>query len=79
MKKTIFISILSGVEAKDILRTNIVQILLQDPDVCVVLFLKSTERAELYKKEFGHERIIFEVVRNYKPPRFNGYFEWLRF
>ena len=79
MQKTIFISILSGVEAKDILRTNIVEKLLERPDINVVLFLKSKERAELYQKEFGNPRIVFEVVSGYRAPVGNRFFEYLRF
>ncbi len=62
--KTVFVSILSGVEAKDILRTNILETLLKN-NVRVVLFVKNKERVEFYKKEFNHQNLVYEVV----PPR----------
>ena len=75
--KTIFISILSGVEAKDILRTNIVQRLL-DAGVRVVLFLKSYERAEIYKKEFLHPNLVYEVASDFKLSEGDKIFEFLK-
>ncbi|MBI3274147.1 MAG: CDP-glycerol glycerophosphotransferase family protein [Candidatus Colwellbacteria bacterium] len=66
--KTIFISLFEGVEAKNILRTSILPVLLSQPDIRLVLFTKSRERAEYHKKEFRDPRIIFEVV-SLPPPR----------
>jgi len=39
--KTIFITIFEGVEAKNILRTDILPTLLADPEVRIVLFTKN--------------------------------------
>lgn len=60
--KTVFIPIFQGVEAKNILRTDIYKNLIADKDVRLVLFVKSHERADFYKKEFNNERICYEVV-----------------
>ncbi len=60
--KTIFVSLFEGVEAKNILRTDIVPTLLRDPEVKLVLLMKSEERARLYEKEFNNPRIRYEVV-----------------
>lgn len=62
MQKTIFIPLFQGVEAKNILRTGVVDMLLKNPSIRVVLFLKSKERADFYKKEFNHSRMVYEVV-----------------
>lgn len=76
-QKTIFISVLSGVEAKDILRTNVVQNILNAGHK-VVLFLKSHERAELYKKEFLHKNLIYEVVSDFSLSRGDKIFVFLK-
>jgi len=61
-QKTIFISAFEGVETKNILRTGILKSLLNRPDLKIVLLMKNVERANLYKKEFAHPRIFFEVA-----------------
>lgn len=73
--KTVFISILSGVEAKNILRTNILARILLTPQVRVVLFLRSTERVAFYQKEFHHPRLLYEVVTQYPFHPLNAFFE----
>lgn len=60
--KTIFITIFEGVESKNILRTDILKTLLKQPDICLVLFTKSADRASYHQKEFNDPRIIYEVV-----------------
>lgn len=62
--KTIFISILFGVEAKDILRTDVVRRLLHAGHR-VVLFFKSEERINFYKKEFEHPNLVYESVSSF--------------
>ena len=61
-QKTIFISVFEGVEAKTILRTDILTALLEDPDTRLVFLMKSKERIGLYKKEFAGDKIIFELL-----------------
>lgn len=60
--KTIFIPLFQGVEAKNILRTGVIGMLLERPDIRVVIFLKNKERADFYKKEFNHPRLIYEIA-----------------
>lgn len=60
--KTIFISLFEGVEAKNILRTDIIPTLLANPQVRLVLLMKSNERIELYRKEFHDPRLVYAVV-----------------
>ncbi len=60
--KTIFISILSGVEAKAILRTDILSRILKAGDIRVVLFVKSEKTADFYRKDFSDKNILFEVI-----------------
>lgn len=75
--KTIFVSILSGVEAKNILRTDILRRLLESGSR-VVLFVKSKDRIEYYAKEFSHPNLFYETVERYPFSRLNGFFEALR-
>lgn len=73
--KTIFITILEGVESKNILRTGVVdRILDTNPSVKVVLFVKNNERVLYYQKEFHHPRISYEVAEIYEPNRLNKFF-----
>ncbi len=75
--RTIFISILSGIEAKAILHTDILKRLLGHGNR-VVLFLKSNERAELYKREFSHPHLIYEVVSDFELSYGDRFFEFLK-
>ncbi|MEQ1500451.1 MAG: CDP-glycerol glycerophosphotransferase family protein [Parcubacteria group bacterium] len=78
--KTIFITILEGVESKNILRTGVVdRILSNNQSVKVVLFVKNKERAEYYQKEFHHPRISYEVAELYEPNRLNKFFGMRKF
>lgn len=60
--KYIFITVLEGVEVKNILRTSILDTLLTDNEVKLVLFMKSQERVLYYQKEFPHPQLIYEVI-----------------
>lgn len=76
--KTVFISIISGVEAKNLLRTNVISSLLERPDVRVVLFVRTSERAEFYRREFSDQRLIYEVAPEYEPGRVSRFFQRIR-
>lgn len=60
--KTIFLTIIEGVEAKNLLRTSVVRTLLSDPTVRIVLLTKSEAKVEYYKREFSSPRLIYEAV-----------------
>lgn len=60
--KTIFITVFEGVEAKNILRTDVLPTMLADPEVRLVLLMKNQERVERYKNEFGDKRITYEIA-----------------
>lgn len=77
--KTVFIPILQGVEAKNILRTDIFRELLAKSDTRIVFFVGTPEKAAYYEKEFKNERVIYEVIGKFQPPRFDGLFEYLKF
>lgn len=77
--KTIFISIFQGVEAKNILRTAILDTLLKNERVRVVLFTGSKERVDYYKKEFQNDRLIYEVVEVAPASRTDVLFSKLKF
>ncbi len=76
--KTVFVSILSGIEAKSILRTNVVARILEREGTRVVLLVKTAERAEFYKKEFHHGHLVYEVIGPEGFSRFDPFMEWLK-
>jgi CDP-glycerol glycerophosphotransferase (TagB/SpsB family) len=77
--KTIFITIFEGVEVKNILRTPILENLLKEKDIRIVLFTKSEEKVDYYKKEFNDPRLIFEVVENKNLQGIDNFFAKLKF
>ena len=77
--KTIFITIFQGVEAKNILRTDIYKTLIANPDVRIVFFVDSQEREVYYKKEFSHPRVIYEVAPEKKTKGLDKIFSDLQF
>lgn len=76
--KTIFVSIISGVEAKNLLRTNVISLLIVREDIRVVLFVRSQERIAFYQKEFSHPRLAYEAAPDAESGRIWKYFERLR-
>lgn len=79
--KTVFITAFEGVEAKNILRTDILRTLLSSSEIRVILLMKNEERAEAYKKQFSDPRIFYEVVP-YSRSMGKGldrFFAWLKF
>ena len=79
MQKTIFITIFQAVEAKNILRTPILETLLRDPEARLVLFTDSQDKVNYHKKEFGSNRIIYEVVPHIYPKGLDKFFAGLKF
>ncbi len=77
--KTIFISIFEGVEAKNILRTPILETLLKESDIRIVLFTKSEERVKYYQNEFNDPRISYEVVKRKPVSGLDAFFAKLKF
>jgi len=77
--KTVFISIFQGVEARNILRTSILKTLLKDPQIRIVLFTRSREKADFYQKEFNDPRLIYEVAACPRPGGLDKFFAWLKF
>lgn len=60
--RSIFITLFQGVEAKNILRTDIYKKLAAQSDVRLVFFVGSPERADYYRKEFSAANVFYEVV-----------------
>lgn len=77
--KTIFLTVFQGVEARNILRTDIFNILKSEKNIRLVLFVNSKERKEYLLKDFNGDQIFYEVVDNYKTPSFNKVFTFLKF
>lgn len=67
--KTIFVTAFEGVEAKNILRTDVLAALLRDPEARLVVFMKNAERVDWYRGEFSDPRITYEIVPR---PRVSG-------
>ncbi len=77
--KTIFVTIFEGVEVKNILRTPILTNLLTEKDIRIVLFTKSKEKVDFYKKEFTDPRLIFEYVEWKQVSKIDHFFGKLKF
>lgn len=78
--KTIFISIFSGIEVKNLLRTTVARSLLADEAVRLVLLATGgAERAAHFRREFSHPRIIVESVPAYRPCGADALFQTLSF
>lgn len=77
--RTIFITIFQGVEFRNIIRTDIYRELVNRPDTRLVLFTNSAIKRDYYQKEFSAPNVIYEVVENYRPSRFNSLFWFLKF
>ncbi|MBI4132353.1 MAG: CDP-glycerol glycerophosphotransferase family protein [Candidatus Sungbacteria bacterium] len=77
--RTIFITIFQGIEAKNILRTGIVERLLAEPDVRLVCFVRSEERAAYYRREVPHERLVYEPFGRSPYGRFERLMSFLKF
>src|SRR3989338_5218191 len=76
---TIFIPIFQGVEARNILRTDIFKILRRQNDLRIVLFVTSQDRKEYFEKEFFGQNIVYEVAPFYRSPAFQWFFGFLKF
>lgn len=77
--KTIFIPIFQGVEARNILRTDIFDILSNNEDIRLVILVSSEEKKNYFQKEFKSPNVEFVVVDEYKIPKRNGIFTFLKF
>ncbi|TSC89654.1 MAG: hypothetical protein G01um10143_144 [Parcubacteria group bacterium Gr01-1014_3] len=79
MQKTIFITILQGVEAKNILRTEVYRNLIKEPNLRLVFFVSSKERADYYGGEFKNNQVVYEVIDRPKASFWNNIFSFLKF
>lgn len=77
--KTIFIPIFQGVEAKNILRTDIYKELVSRGDIRLVLFIKNKERLSYYNKQFEKDNIVYEVFEGFKVSILERIFSFLKF
>ena len=65
--KTILIPIFQGVEARNILRTDIFKKLKENENIKIVFLVPSEYKFEYYKKEFGEDDLLkFEIFDNFK-------------
>ena len=77
--RTIFITTFIALEVKNILRTGIVEKLLEDPNLRVVLLMKNDIRVEHFKKEFNHPRMVYEAVAAPKSKGLDAVFSGLKY
>jgi len=76
--KTIFITLFQGVEAKNILRTDIYKTLLDQPEVRLVFLVNNSHKAEYFQKEFNHPRVAYQYISNYQPSWRDKFWQWAR-
>lgn len=76
--RTAFITIFQGVEAKNILRTDIYKNLIAHDDARLVFFVGSPERAAYYQKEFSHPRVVYEPVERRQQGFWDKIFGYLK-
>lgn len=77
--KTVLITIFQAVEAKNILRTNVIKALLEDNAVRVVCLARFPERAEYYAREIPHERITYDAWYQAPQGMLERFFSFLKF
>lgn len=77
--KTIFITIFQAVEAKNILRTSILETLLNDSQVRLVLLTDSQDKVDYHRQEFNSARIIYEIIPRIWPKGLDKIFSSLKF
>ena len=77
--RTIFITIFQGVEAKNILRTDIFKELISHEDIRIVFFVRTNEKASFYQKQFDHPRVFYEIVSKIKQNFWQCFFGSLKF
>lgn len=77
--KTIFVTIFQAIEAKNILRTTVLERLLAHPDIRLVCFVKFEERAAFYRREIPHERIVYEPFPGAPSGRCERFMSFLKF
>lgn len=77
--KTVFIAIFQAVGVKNILRTNVVKALLERPDVTIVCLARFPERAEYYRKEVPHERLMYDAFYQTPNGLWERFFSFLKF
>lgn len=76
--KTVFVTIFQAVEAKNILRTGVIQTLLASPEVRVVCLTRFPERSEYYAREVAHERLTYEAFYEVPAGQWERFFSWLK-
>lgn len=77
--RTVFITIFQGVEAKNILRTDIYKNLVAGKDLRIVFLVGNQEKADYYKKEFNDPNVVYEVARMGRLGFWNRFFSGLKF
>ncbi|MFY9463170.1 MAG: CDP-glycerol glycerophosphotransferase family protein [Candidatus Sungiibacteriota bacterium] len=77
--RTIFIPIFSGMEGKNILRTDIYRVLAERSDIQLVFFLRHAALKTYYANEFAHPRSVFEVVPDVRRSAAERFFSFLKY
>lgn len=77
--KTIIIPLFSGVEGKNIFRSDIFAELAKNPEHRIVFMVKSPERAEYYKRENSGAKVVFEVIPDRRPEGPDRFFSFLKY
>lgn len=78
LMRTIFIPIFQGVEARNILRTDIFKTLKNKSDLRLVFFVINKERADYFRREFPAKNLVYEVFDHYRPTKLESLFSFLK-
>lgn len=74
--KTIFVTLFQGVEAKNILRTDIYKKLVNEQYIKLIFFVGTSEKASYYNREFSNSQVTYEIIF---PPRETAWDRFLGF
>lgn len=77
--KTILISILQGIEAKNILRTEICRELLKISNIRLVFLVGTKDKLDYYRREFTHPSVVYELALPPRALRQDRFFGFLKF
>ena len=77
-QQTIFISVFQGVEAKNILRTDILRILKERQGLRIVLFVQDKAKEEYFRKQFVGTNIFYEILHANRSSMLDSLFSFLK-
>lgn len=77
--KVIIMPLFQGVVVRNIIRTDLLNILLKDKNIKIIFLVKTEEKRAYLERDFFGPQIEYKVVSNYKEPLLNGLFTFLKY